>query len=78
MPSKGDKPEYIAHKVAVYLAAGTDAVIVVDPKAKTLAIHDAAGPVILDEAGTFSHRALPGLTFPVAEMFDAARLHPPQ
>lgn len=74
--SPDDKAEHVRHKVGVYLAAGADAVIVVDPKPRTLTIHDASGAVVLDEAAVFSHHALRGLTFQVAEMFAAARLRP--
>jgi Uma2 family endonuclease len=67
--SPGDKATHLQHKVEVYLAAGTEAVIVVDPEPRTLTIHDADGARTLTAGHTFAHDALPGFTFAVAEMF---------
>lgn len=67
--SPGDRVAYLQHKIAVYLAAGTDAVIAIDPKPRTLTIHDANGARVLGAADTFAHDALPGFTFALRDMF---------
>jgi Uma2 family endonuclease len=67
--SPDDRQTHIDHKIAVYLAAGTDVVILVDPLARTIETVDRCGHVLLTEGGTFAHAALPGFTFPVAEAF---------
>jgi len=67
--SPDDRQQHIDHKIEVYLAAGTDAVILVDPLARTIETFDRAGYTIFCEGDTFSHRALPGLTFAVADAF---------
>ena len=73
--SPDDKPAHVRHKTGVYLAAGTDAVVIVDPYARTVAVYDAHGGVRSFVHGDrFEHPALPGFAFDVGEMFDMMRL----
>lgn len=72
--SPEDKPQHVAHKVEVYLAAGTDAVLVVDPAAQTVVAYDADHARTFQRGKRFEHAALPEFGFDVAEMFDAMRL----
>src|SRR5271154_7137352 len=41
--SPDDRPGHLAHKIAVYLAAGCNAVILVDPPREMIVAHDATG-----------------------------------
>ncbi len=72
--SPEDKPAHVAHKVRVYLAAGSDAVVVVDPAAQTVVAHDARETRAYGRGQRFEHAALPGFGFDVGEMFDAMRV----
>jgi Uma2 family endonuclease len=71
-------PEYraahVTHKIEVYLAAGSDAVIVVDPSAEVVVAHDPQGTRTFRRGERFEHPALPGFAFDVGEMYDAMRL----
>jgi Uma2 family endonuclease len=69
--SPDDRPGHLAHKIAVYLAAGSNAVVVVDPPRETIVAHDAGGERSYTRGDTFAHPALPGLTFSVADLFEA-------
>ncbi len=56
-------------KIAVYLAAGTDCVILVDPLALTIETFDRTGHTTFVNGETFRHAALPGLAFQLADVF---------
>jgi Uma2 family endonuclease len=58
----------VAEKIAVYLAAGSAGVFVVDPVRRTLSIHDGSLR-ILTEADVVRHDALPGFALSLAEVF---------
>lgn len=75
--SPSDERVHVDHKIAVYLAAGADAVVVVDPQTRMLTVHDSSGARFFGEGDTFAHPALPGFTFSIVEMFDATRLRRP-
>ena len=75
--SPGDSRRDVEDKVAVLIRAGTDVVIVVNPKTRTVFAQDAASRHIFSGADTFEHPALPGFTFSLAEMFDALKLRRP-
>jgi Uma2 family endonuclease len=73
--SPGDKAAHVQHKIEVYLAAGTDAVVVVETAARTVRVHDARGGIQSFGPGDrFEHPSLPGFTFDVGQMFDMMRL----
>ncbi len=72
--SADDKLAHVRHKIEVYLAAGSDAVLVVDPAAQTVVAHDAGGTRTFGRGERFAHAALPDFGFDLTEMFEAARL----
>ncbi len=72
--SPEDKAAHVRHKIEVYLAAGSDAVIVVDPTAETVVAYDAREARTFGRGERFEHAALPEFGFDVTEMFDAMRL----
>lgn len=63
-----------ARKVSEYFAAGVKLVWVIDAEARTGAVHLAAGrSIMIDESGSLDGGpVLPGLTVPLADLFDAA------
>jgi Uma2 family endonuclease len=67
--SPDDRQRHIDHKIEVYLAAGTDLVVLVDPLKRTIETFDRSGHAVLNEGDTFAHQALPGLTFNVSDAF---------
>lgn len=67
--SPDDRQLHIDHKIEVYLAAGTDAVILVDPLDRTIETFDRFEHAMFREGERFSHRALPGLNFAVSDAF---------
>jgi Uma2 family endonuclease len=67
--SPDDRQAHIDHKIDVYLAAGTDVVILVDPLARTIDAVDRTGRSRFQEGDVFAHAALPGLTFAIDDAF---------
>jgi len=69
--SPGDRPGYVRKKVAEWLQAGTKAVWIVDPRARTVAVHEpACEPRLLQEAHSLQGGdVLPGFELPVREIF---------
>jgi Uma2 family endonuclease len=61
--SPEDRQAHIDDKINVYLAAGTDVVIVVDPLARTIDTYDPRLHEHFIEGDAFAHPALPGLVF---------------
>jgi Uma2 family endonuclease len=74
--SPDDREVFLAHKVSVYLAAGTTLVLVVDPETRTLVAHDRSGSRSYAQNQAFAHSALPEFNLPVGELF--AILHRPR
>jgi Uma2 family endonuclease len=72
--SPDDRPRDVEEKIRVYLSAGTNVVFVVDPDERTVRIVDPDGQRILGVDDDVSHRSLPGLLFPVRNLFTS----PPQ
>lgn len=68
--SQGDREKDVVHKVDVYLRAGTTLVVVVDPYARKMIVHDCDGSRVLYSDDLFQHPALPGFTLSVTELFD--------
>ena len=75
--SPGDNRRDVEDKVAVLIRAGTDLVIVVNPKTRTVIAQDVTTRRIFWGDETFEHPAVPGFTFALPEMFDALRLRRP-
>ena len=71
--SPDDRRADVEHKIAVYLAAGTAAVLIVDPHRETIAVHDAGGTREVTRAGMLTHGALPGFSLDVGGLFQRAK-----
>jgi Uma2 family endonuclease len=71
--SPGDRRLDVEHKIATYLAAGTTAVIVVDPHRESIAVHDRGGVRTLHDRDELRHAALPDFSLDVATLFERAR-----
>jgi Uma2 family endonuclease len=71
--SRRDRRADVAHKVATYLRAGARAVIIVDTRAETIAVHDAGGARTLMAGETLTHAVLPGFSLDVGGCFEAIR-----
>ena len=56
--SPDDRRPDVEHKIVTYLAAGTSAVIVVDPHQETIAVHDGNGVRCLSAGDTLGHPVL--------------------
>ena len=69
--SPDDRPGYVREKVAEWLEAGTVAVWLVDPRERTVTIHESGKPPLrLGESDTLrGGRLLPGLVLAVREVF---------
>jgi Uma2 family endonuclease len=70
--SPRDRKVDIEHKIGVYLASGTRAVVLVDPARQTATVHDISGVARLASSDVFSHEALPGFAVQVARFFEKA------
>jgi Uma2 family endonuclease len=71
--SPDDRSADVDDKVATYLAAGTAAVVIVDPHAETIAIHDAAQTRLLRRGDVLRHAALPEFELDIATLFARAK-----
>lgn len=67
--SPDDRRIDVDDKIDVYSRAGSALVIVVDPQARAVELHDGEAVRILDESGAIEHRALPGFHYRVSELF---------
>jgi Uma2 family endonuclease len=67
--SPDDRRRNVEHKIAVYLSAGTQAVVVVDPRGQTIAIHDRGGVRVLRAGDMLEHTSLPGFSLDVGALF---------
>ncbi len=71
--SRDDRRADVDHKIATYLAAGSSAVIAVDPKRETIAVHDDAGVRTVRAGDMLTHAALPGFALDVGALFARAK-----
>ena len=69
--SPGDNPAHVVHKIGVYLAAGSLLVIVVDPKDRSVTLHDPEGSRVLRGGDGIAHDAMPGFALPLPALFAA-------
>lgn len=67
--SPGDVPSHVAHKIAVYLAAGSALAIVIDPHERTVRLHDPHAVRTLRRDDVIAHEALPGFSLPLPQLF---------
>jgi Uma2 family endonuclease len=70
--SPRDRRADVEHKIATYLAAGTAAVMVVDPSRGTVAVHDHDGTRVLQRGDMLTHPALPDFALDIAALFERA------
>ncbi|HTD37279.1 MAG TPA: Uma2 family endonuclease [Candidatus Limnocylindrales bacterium] len=68
-----DRRPDVEDKIATYLAAGTAAVMVVDPRRRTIAVHDAVGASVLEKDDVLCLTAMPGFAVSVEEVFRRAK-----
>jgi Uma2 family endonuclease len=72
--SPDDRRVNVDHKIAVYLAGGSDLVVVVDPDTSTVELHDCNEVRILANTDILTHPALPGFTLDLATYFREAEI----
>ncbi len=71
--SPDDDPRDVASKVGVYLRAGSALVIVVDPKARTMTVHEPPlSSTTFSSNDTLHHAALTDFELPLAPFFARA------
>jgi Uma2 family endonuclease len=75
--SPGDNLRDLEDKVATLLRAGTDVVIVVNPRMRTVIAWDADVKRIFSGDETFEHPALRGFRFALSRMFQYLRVNRP-
>jgi Uma2 family endonuclease len=67
--SPGDRARNLEHKIAVYLATGSTLVIIVDPRDRTVRLHDADGIRVLHGDDVIEHPAMPGFALALPALF---------
>jgi Uma2 family endonuclease len=67
--SPGDRRPDLDDKINVLLDAGTVLVVVVDPRARRVELHDHTGVQLRSEREAIEHPALDGFSYPIAELF---------
>lgn len=67
--SPGDRRDVRREKIRIYLAAGSELVIFVDPENETIVTFDRTGERRFTGEDVIEHTALPGLRFRVADVF---------
>ena len=67
--SPSSRALHVAHKIDVYLQAGTGLVAIIDPATRTIRLIDRDGERTLVGDDIFEHAALPGFTFDIAAYF---------
>ena len=67
--SAGDRARNVEHKIAVYLATGASLVILVDPRDRSVRLHDARGVRVLRGEDAIAHPALPGFSLALPALF---------
>jgi Uma2 family endonuclease len=60
-------------KIRTYLQAGSSLVIVVDPSRRVVELHDLRATGYADENSAIKHRALPGFSYSVRELFEVLK-----
>ena len=64
-----------ARRIEIFLACGTELIVIVDPRAERGWLIDATGTTELERDGTIEHPALPGFSLPLRACFE--RTPPP-
>ncbi|HEV3155846.1 MAG TPA: Uma2 family endonuclease [Candidatus Baltobacteraceae bacterium] len=68
--SPQDRKELIAEKTRVFLAAGTDLVLLADPDEQMIETHDGVGVKTYRSGQTFAHPKLPGFELNITALFE--------
>jgi Uma2 family endonuclease len=69
--SPDDVAQHVAHKISVYLASGSELVIVVEPHDRSVRLHDRGGVRVLHGDDVLQHPALPGFALALPGLFRA-------
>lgn len=69
--SPAQVPAYLDEKVAAFLAAGTQTVLVVNPQESTIDVHRSSGRTTLARGESFRDPAFPGFTIDISALFDS-------
>ena len=67
--SPGWRRSHLEHKIGVYLAGGSQLVIVVDPAAREVRLHDADGERTVRGDEPIAHAGLPGFSLSLPALF---------
>jgi Uma2 family endonuclease len=67
--SPDDRKRNLEHKIGVYLATGSSLVIVVEPRDRSVRLHDARGMRVLRGGDAIEHPALPGFSLALPALF---------
>jgi Uma2 family endonuclease len=67
--SPGSRRSHLEHKIGVYLAGGSQLVIVVDPAAREARLYDASGERTVCGDEPIAHPALPGFSLALPALF---------
>jgi Uma2 family endonuclease len=67
--SKGETFENLVRRVEIYLSAGTEVVILVDPCSERACLVDSRGSQFIDDDAIIEHAALPGFSLPLRICF---------
>jgi Uma2 family endonuclease len=67
--SPGQTMDDLAEKVRIYLAAGMELVMVVDPRREIAVLHDRASTTLIHSRDLVEHPALPGFSIKLSRIF---------
>lgn len=67
--SPDDRRPDVDDKIATYLAAGSALVVIVDPRKRTVELHDDTSVILLREGETLTHVRLPGFALSISKLF---------
>ncbi|MBD5654698.1 MAG: hypothetical protein IAI50_05895 [Candidatus Eremiobacteraeota bacterium] len=70
--SIGDEALDVSNKIDVYLGAGSELVIAIDPRERSAALHDRASTRIVRLGAALRHETLPGFEIELATFFATA------
>jgi Uma2 family endonuclease len=69
--SPDDRAQFVEHKIGVYLSAGSQLVIIVEPRDRTVRLHDRRGVRVLVDDDVIEHGALPAFRLALGALFRA-------
>lgn len=72
--SPDNRTAYVDHKIDVYLAGGSSAVVIIDPKTRSVRIIDPVGTTTSLDGDAIEHPSLPGFSLGVTELFQRMEL----